>query len=46
MLSRYNSNGVLMWDLIGRLEVDPTSSSTAMLSLSAVVKLHFCFRGW
>ena len=40
MPSRYNTNGVLIWKFIGRLEIDPTSSSAAMLSLSAVVRLH------
>ena len=43
MPSRYNTNGVLVWDFIGRLAVDPTSSSTIMLSLSDVVNLHFFF---
>ena len=33
-----------MWELIGWLEVEPTSSSAAILRRSAVVKLHFFFR--
>ena len=37
---KYNAKGVLMWEFIGRLEVDPTISSSAMLILSTLVKLH------
>ena len=43
MPSRYNANCVLIWEFIGRLEVDPTSSSASMLSLSAAVKLLVFF---